>query len=373
MSKLATIRRIDDISPIEGADNIVLIHIDGWRCVALKSEFQKGDLCIYFHIDAWIPRMPQIDHLYKRAKKMFNGREGIKIKTIKLKGQISQGLALPIFNFPQVVGNIPITGWNPLAFTQEEYAELIKQDNERLVGLDVSEYIGVEKWEPVIPGQLGGQVKGNFPGFIQKTDQERCQNMGAEIFVHNKDTKYEVTMKMDGTSFTAFFRDNEDGVCGRNWQLDINEENVGNSLVRMYVDSKLQDVLRLYGKNYAIQGELMGPGIQKNREGLFTHRLYVFDIYDIDNMKYLDPHTRLHVLQDLYNLGLSQEMVHHVPLLEYNKSMEDLGIKNTQELLTFAEGKSIIHPIREGVVFKSMTSEFSFKAISNKFLLKEEE
>jgi RNA ligase (TIGR02306 family) len=371
MRKLATIRTIDEVLPIEGADNIVLVRLDGWQCVALKSEFQPGDLCVYFEIDSWIPRMPQINHLYERAKKMFNGREGIKIKTIKLRGQISQGLALPIFNFPQVAANIPITGWNPLAFTEEEYKALIEEDKRRLIGLDVSEYLGVEKWEPPVPGQLGGQVKGNFPGFIQKTDQERCQNMGTEIFTYNKNSRYEVTMKLDGTSFTAFYRDGEDGVCGRNWQLDVNEENAGNSLVRMYVDSGLQAALRKLGKNIAIQGELLGPGIQKNREGLKAHQLFVFDIYDIDNMRYFTPHDRLNLLA---SLELNRDMVHHVPIIVYSANLYDtFGITNIDGLLKFAEGKSLNHEIREGLVFKREDGEFSFKVINNWFLLKEED
>jgi RNA ligase (TIGR02306 family) len=363
MRKLATIRKIDEVLPIEGADNIVLVRLDGWQCVALKTEFQPGDLCVYFEIDSWIPRMPQINHLYERAKRMFNGREGIKIKTIKLKGQISQGLALPVTAFndrliTMIDGNdSPITvGWNDIA---------------RYPGLDVSEYLGVEKWEPPMPTQLGGQVKGNFPGFIQKTDQERCQNMGAEIFIYNKDSLFEVTMKLDGTSFTAFYRDGEDGVCGRNWQLDINEENAGNSLVRMYVDSGLQAALRKLGKNIAIQGECMGPGIQKNREGLAAHQLFVFDIYDIDNMRYLTPHDRLHLLS---SLELNRDMVHHVPIVAYEANLRDtLGITDTQGLLRYAEGPSLNHQTREGLVFKRIDGEFSFKAISNRFLLKEED
>jgi RNA ligase (TIGR02306 family) len=235
MRKLVTIRKIDEVLPIEGADNIVLVRLDGWQCVALKTEFQPGDLCVYFEIDSWIPRMPQINHLYERAKKMFNGREGIKIKTIKLKGQISQGLALPLTAFPQL--HDFEAGWEAATSGPGDYVGDFWEE------ADFTTLLGVEKWEAPIPGQLGGQVKGNFPGFIQKTDQERCQNMGREIFVHNVDSQYEVTMKVDGTSFTAFYRDGEDGVCGRNWQLDINEENVGNSLVRMYIDSNLQNAL----------------------------------------------------------------------------------------------------------------------------------
>ena len=117
-----------------------------------------------------------------------------------------------------------------------------------------------------------------------RTEQQRCQNIGRYIFAEsdiggNLDSKYEVSMKMDGTSFTGFYVDGEEGVCGRNWELKTDEDNQSNSLVRMYIDSKLQECLRKLGKNYAVQGELMGPGIQQNREGFKTHKLFIFDIY----------------------------------------------------------------------------------------------
>ena len=99
MRKLASIRKIKEILPIEGADLIVLVKIDDWQCVALKTEFSVGDLCVYFEIDSFIPIIPQVEHLRAKAYKKMGDKEGIRIKTIKLKGQISQGLALPVHAF----------------------------------------------------------------------------------------------------------------------------------------------------------------------------------------------------------------------------------------------------------------------------------
>lgn len=358
MRKLATIRQIADILPIEGADAIVLVKIDGWQCVAKKEEFQVGDLCVYYEIDSFLPLRPEYEHIRSRTYRKMGEQEGLRIKTIKLRGQISQGLALPISETLKIE-------WSHTFLNFEDARDL-------QVGDDVTEVLGVQKYEPPVPTQLAGQVSGNFPGFIKKTDQERCQNIGRDIFVTNKDSAYEVTMKMDGTSFTAYYRDMIDGVCGRNWELKI-DENEGNSLVRMYVDSGLQAALREFGGNFAVQGEFMGPGIQKNREGFASPKMFVFDIYDIDAGEYVPPLTRRAILNELYNFGLNKEMVQHVPVIGTYLTMEKLGITNVAELLAYAEGPSLVHLIREGLVFKRIDGKFSFKAISNKYLLKEED
>lgn len=351
MRKLVTIRRIDNLLPIEGADLIELAKVDGWQCVVKKGEFEKGDYCIYFEIDSFLPIEPEFEFLRKSSYKKMGEQEGFRIRTAKFKGQVAQGLALPI-----------------KAVAPDAVRDSLKNDTEaEMFAKDFSDAFGVVKYEPPIPAELAGNVMGNFPGFIRKTDQERCQNLGNEIFVENEDSRYEITMKLDGTSFTAFYVDKEEGVCGRNWELKADESNEHS----MYIDSGLQEILRKYGKNIAVQGELMGPGIQKNREKLAKHKLFIFDIYDIDGGCYFAPHTRHEILQDLWSLGLNRELVDHVPVIAMAESLEDLKVYGVAELLAFAEGPSIVHPIREGLVFKRIDGGFSFKAISNSYLLKE--
>jgi RNA ligase (TIGR02306 family) len=354
MRKLATIRRISELLPIEGADLVQLAKIDGWQCVVKKSEFVVGDLCVYFEIDSHLPVRPEFEILRRNSFKRMGEREGFRIKTIKLRGQLSQGLALPL----------DILGQPHEIFTI----------GEGCIGADVSDDLDVQKYEAAIPTELAGQVKGNFPGFIKKTDQERCQNMYRDIFVDNADARYEITMKLDGTSLTAYYNAGVEGVCGRNWDLKLDDPmNEHNSLIRMYVDSGLGAALRLFGKNYAVQGELMGAGIQKNREGLLVHKLFVFDIYDIDNSRYMSPADRHQIMEELWLKGVNRDMVRHVPLQNMSVTLSEIGITDITGLLAMAEGPSITHAIREGLVFKRMDGGFSFKAISNKFLLKEED
>lgn len=351
MRKLATIRKIDNLLPIEGADLIVTAVIGGWTVVVKKNEFNVGDLCVYFEIDSFLPDgNPAWQHLVEKHPRMFEGNRGHRLKTVRLRGQLSQGFAAST----NIVNDDAI-------FTDMN------------AGLDVSDILNIKKYEAPIPGQLAGQVRGNFPGFIPKTDQERCQNLGVDIFVTNADSHYEVTMKMDGTSFTAYHRDGETGVCGRNWELQVNDDNASNTLVRMFVDSGLQAALSEFGLNYAVQGELMGPAIQGNREAFTAARLFIFDIYDIDGKCYLSPEDRHRVITELWNRGLNRDVVQHVPVMSMGVTLAELGIGNIGELLAFAEGPSFVHPVREGLVFKRADGGFSFKAISNAFLLKEKD
>ena len=360
MRRLATIRMIDEIKSIDGADKICAYRIDGWWIVDFIDLFKVGDLCVYMEVDSFIPITPAVEHLRAKAFKRMGEKEGIRIKTIKLRGQLSQGLALPLSKFSEV----PVQ--------MEGYTEYKFGDNVWNIGEDVSDHLGVVLYELPIPTQLAGQVRGNFPNFIKKTDQERCQNLGRDIFETNKDSKYEVTMKLDGSSFTAYFNNGTDGVCSRNMDLELGEWNVGNSLVRMYIDSGLQAALAVLGRNIAVQGELLGVGIQGNKEGFIFHKLAIFDVYDIDAQCHKAPKIRFEIINDLFNLGLNKEMVIQVPVLYLDVNLSDLNICNMSGLLEFAKGPSIHAPLREGVVFKRMDGQFSFKVINNDWLLKNE-
>jgi len=308
-------------------------------------------------IDSFLPIRPEFEFLRKSSFKKMGDQEGFRIKSIKLRGKLSQGLALPYAMFPDAMTAFHKTR----AYDPDEG------------NFDVTDILGVQKYEAPIPAELSGQVAGNFPSFIKKTDQERCQNLGVEIFETNKDARYEVTVKLDGTSFTGFFNNGEDGVCSRNWSLKVNEENQYNSFVRMFINSGLQSVLHSYGKNIAVSGELMGPGIQGNRENLREHRLYVFDIYNIDEQRYMTPDERHDTMDELWTYGVDGNIVRHVPILHNYVTLPQLNISNTDDLLAFAEGPSLTHSIREGLVYKSFDGKFSFKTISNKFLLKSED
>lgn len=341
MRKLVTLRKIDLLDPIQGADMIECATIGGWKVVVKRGEFSVGDLCVYFEIDSWLPESDSRFSFLMKGVREFEGVKGHRLRTIKLRGVISQGLALPLSLFPEF--------------------------NDIGEDADFAELLGIKKWEPTIPAQLAGLMRGNFPSRISKTDQERCQNLVKEIFEDNIDSDYEVTIKLDGTSATFYHDNGYVGACSRNLDLKICEENAGNTYVKMLIDSKLQTALPQFG-NIAIQGEIMGPSIQGNREALNRALFFIFDVFLIDGRRYMNPSERLAFFDELVPL-VNADLVYHVPIIAHSANLLDtFGIKNVQQLLKFAEGKSITHTVREGLVFKRDDGKFSFKAISNKFL-----
>jgi hypothetical protein len=341
MRKMATIRKIDALRPIEGADTIECAIVGGWTVVAKKGEYTAGDLAVYCEIDSFIPTAIA-PFLTKAGQypKTFEGVEGERLRTMKLRGQLSQGLLLPL-------------------------SVLTMVDSLLFEGLDVSIPLGIIKYEAPVPAQLAGEVRGMFPSFMPKTDQERIQNLSAEFaqWQTNKLT-WEVTEKLDGASMTVYVNGDDHGVCSRNLNLKDTE---GNSLWKVAHRDQITSAIFESGRNLAIQGEIVGEGIQGNAYKIKGQSFYVFDIYDIDAGRYLNPVERKEFC-DLYGIM-------HVPVLAYKAELYDtLGIATIEQVLKFAEAKSVMGditgPEREGLVFKCHEREVSFKAISNKFLLK---
>jgi RNA ligase (TIGR02306 family) len=335
--KMATIRCIDELNPIEGADKIEVATVGGWKVVCQKGLYTVGDLAVYCEIDSFIPTtiapfLTRDGHY----PKTYEGVEGERLKTVKLRGQISQGLLLPL---------------------KEMYGAL-RGLNDHFDGQDVSENLGIVKYEPPVSAQLAGIAKGSFPSQIPKTDQERCQNLKREISA-SIGTAFEVTEKLDGSSMTVYLLDGVFGVCSRN--LDL-KESEGNTFWKAARELDLETKMRDTADNFAIQGELIGEGIQKNIYGIKGHEFHVYDMYDILVGAYMPP---AQVSNNCEKFGL-----HHCPVLDDNCILTEYD--TVDRLLELAEGKSRLNSKvdREGLVFKAVNGGFSFKAISNKFLMK---
>jgi RNA ligase (TIGR02306 family) len=334
MRKLATIQRVEDVLPIEGADRIEKIKIKGWYCVAQKGEFKPGDLCYYMEIDSLLPNTPQFSFLLKGTslkKSIEDGKEieGIRLKTKKLLGQISQGLAMPLSTFPEMTV--------------------------RDIGTDVSPQLGIHKYQAPIPSELLGEMKGKAPGFIPKTEEERVQNV-LELIEKYKGQRFYKTSKLDGESSSIFKHDGEFGVCGHELEYIDNDKTIFWKLARQY------DLQNKLTEGFAIQAETVGEGIQKNRLGLKGKDLYVFYVFDINKWQYLKLDDMLLFVKDL---GLKT-----VPILDDNFILNH----TCDELITMADGTSPLNPtcLQEGIVFRlyDSTEKISFKSISNQYLLK---
>jgi RNA ligase (TIGR02306 family) len=281
--KLASIRVVSELLPIEGADKIELAIIDGWKVVVAKDVGHKvGDKVVYCEIDSFLPIKDEFEFLRKSSyKKMSDGSEGFRLKTIKLRGQISQGLILPL--------------------------SLIEYTNVNFeVGMDVTLMLGITKYEPPIPAELAGKVKGLFPSFIQKTDEERVQNLSVDYEQWKVQSKHKfyVTEKLDGTSATFYVKDGEFGVCSRNLEL---LETEGNTFWKVARELDLENKMKSLGKNISLQGELIGEGIQGNPYGVKGHTVRFFTGFDID--KYQKIHF-IELTVMLMEMGLQ-----YVPVL----------------------------------------------------------
>jgi RNA ligase (TIGR02306 family) len=211
-------------------------------------------------------------------------------------------------------------------------------------------------------------VEDNENFFANGVLVHNCQNLHYEIFTEHKGESYEVTVKLDGSSCTIYAKDGDIGVCSRN--LDL-KETEGNSFWRAAREQGIIDALLSFhtstGRNIALQGELCGEGIQNNQEKIQGQRFFLFDVFDIDTQAYMVPSQRMALLAHLVDLGSSVE---HVPVFNPVVKVSDL-FSTIEDLLAYAEGPSLNPAVqREGLVFKSHASEFSFKAISNKWLLK---
>lgn len=360
--KLVTVRQVTAINPIPDADSIECITIEGWKLVSQKGNYQVGDLAVYFEIDSFLPTGDiRWQDLVDKSGREFEGKLGHRLRTIKLRGQVSQGFSIPLRKFPEIEQYL----FDNFPEGSVSRAEWIKQIRD----IDFAEMLGVVKWEAPIPAELQGLVKGLFPSFIRKTDQERIQNL--PDVVNDTEAEYERTLKLDGSSMTVYNFNDELGVCSRNLELKL-EGNDSNTLIKVATQGKLLDALKAMGRNIAVQGELMGPGIQGNREQLKFHKFFIFDIFDIDTQEYLPPENRWTVVEFLqHNFGLNMDIVNHVPI--DSQSFKIPAGTTVQDMLDQAEGPSLTHPIREGFVYKRKDGKFSFKTISNRFLMKEKD
>lgn len=412
--KLASVRRIAAIDPIEGADKIVCVTVDGWKLVSNKENgFKVNDLVIYFEIDSFLPIREEFEWMRDRCYKNIPGLgEGFRVKTIKLRGQVSQGIIVGMSDFCELHnGQWYILNDDGISLTVDE-------------GSDLTDFLGVRKYEKPIPINMQGRSKGNFPSFIKKTDEDRAQNCwggiknwilydkpvvtevtnpdmfrdisdlwddpvfqaktagrffksGEQIFektmvpnspdVVEQRSQFEATLKLDGSSITIYQYDGKFGVCSRNLEL---QRDPNNPFWQAAISSGLLAYLAQTGDNYAVQGELMGPGVQGNRESLSELFIYVFNVFDIDKQQYLLPAAR-DTWMDGLDLSYGDYNLHKVPCLNWIIKFD--GKEDINYFLEIADNtKSLYNPIAEGIVFKShVEGGPSFKIISNKYLLKE--
>ena len=329
MRTLASIQTINAIEPIAGADAIERARVLGWWVVVKRGEHHPGDKVVYCEIDSLLPERPEFEFLrkgsFRSAITTSSGQvllpAGFRIKTVKLRGQVSQGICFPL----------SILGANPATAD----------------GTDVTAQLGIVKFDPPLPASMSGRVKGAFPGFVPKTDETRVQILEALIARQRGKTFY-VTEKLDGTSFTAFLSDGEFGVCSRNQWLD--EGDLGNALCRVARDldlaGKLAQSRARLGFDLAIQGEIIGPGVQGNKYARKQVELHLFNIVNLDAFRLVD---HADMLSEAAAMGLT--VVPQLASIVLDHSVDAL-VELSVGMSALAEG---VH--REGVVLRPLKDE----------------
>ena len=241
MRKLAIIKKVWKIEPIENADRLECASVMGWKCVVNKGQFKEGDLGVYFEIDSFLPIRPEFEFLrvssYKKTDIMG---EGFRLKTMQFRGQISQGLFLPVNTFPEL-----------------QNVEL---------GQNVTEVLGVRKWEIEERVTTGGTVIGNLPYDVPHTDETRIQ-AEPELIQAFSGLKYYITTKMDGSSHSISVDENGLHVCGHNYEYKDDGSSAFYEFIKKHeYDRRIIGLSKMYnvGLPVTIQGEFCAPGIQKN-------------------------------------------------------------------------------------------------------------
>ncbi|MBQ9075355.1 MAG: 2'-5' RNA ligase [Mogibacterium sp.] len=346
MRKLASIQRIWKIEPIEGADRIELAHVLGWQCVVNKGQFSEMDKAVYFEVDSFLPIRPEFEFLrassYKKTDIMG---EGFRLRTMKFRGQISQGLVLPVTAFPEIPENAD-------------------------VGTDVSEMLGVRKWEIEERLTTGGTVIGTLPRDIPHTDETRVQAEPALIQAF-AGLEYYISTKMDGSSHSIGLDEDGFHVTGHNYEYKDDGTSGFYELVKeRRIEQRMRDFATANGlSSFTIQGELCAPGIQKNPLKLAKPEWYVFTVRE--NGKRVGLSKMLEICDAL--------KLEHVPIEEIDTDLPS-KYPTVEALLERADGQYPNGGKKEGIVIRPtepvfcdiISAALSMKVVSNKYLLKKE-
>ena len=344
MRKLASIQRVWKIEPIEGADRIELAHVLGWQCVVNKGQFQPMDIAVYFEIDSFLPIRDEFEFMRSSSyKKTDIMGEGFRLRTMRFRGQISQGLLLPVSQFPEIPKNAD-------------------------VGDDVTELLGVRKWEIEERATTGGTVIGTLPYDIPHTDETRVQEE-PELIQAFAGLEYYISTKMDGSSHSIGIDENGFHVTGHNYEYKDDGSSSFYKLVKAReYQAKMEDYMKVLGlKTLAIQGELCAPGIQQNRLRLTKPEWYVFTIRE--NGKRVGLKRMLQICEALD--------ITPVPIEEVDTDLPS-KYPTVEALLSRADGEYPNGGKKEGIVIRPtepvfcplISASLSMKVVSNKYLLK---
>jgi len=332
MSNLATLQKIKNVRHHPNADALDLAQVLGWQVVTKRDELKEDELCVYIVIDTVLPEHPEFEFLRNK---------NFRIKPIRLRGESSAGIVFPL-------GLLAKFGYD---FRGPLYE-----------GMDVTTILGVKHYEKPIPPELAGQAFGSMPSFLIITDEDNLRTYPDALpELHSR--PYYITRKDDGCSGTFYLRGEEFGVCSRRIHLKPSETN---GFWRMAKKYDIENALRTeFPKgNMAIQGEVCGPGIQKNKLGLKELELHVFNIFDIVGRTYLD-YDKVVAFCKKYNIPMVT-LVAEGSTFGYN--IEELvKLASEQTYPTGGPAEGIVIRPKEGFRSEVLKKVWSGKVLNEKY------
>lgn len=355
MRQLASVQRVISVSPIPGADSIEMARVLGWNVVVKRGEYTAGDLVVYCEVDSILPERAEFEFLRKscyRAPIVANGVTvipgGFRIKTIKLRGQISQGICFPVS-----------------VLATDQFSE--GDDATRALGVVKYDVDAIAEAQHAYPN-ITVRNK-TFPWFIPRTDETRIQSC-PNLLLRHRGLRVTVTEKLDGSSFTAFAHEGQIGICSRNQQLDTDGDGMMEVWARNHgLIEKMETLRQHVGHDFAVQGEFIGPKVQGNKYAQKEHSVMLFSSYNISTGTYMN-----HAVTDAYALALSLATV---PVLYENLLLPE----TVEKLVTLATRRSTMNRSMqaEGIVVRgvAVTQDeklgwVSFKVINPEFCLRYE-
>lgn len=353
--RLATVETIESIRPIPNADAIECARVRGWDVVVKVGEFVPGDRCVYFEIDTFLDTtLPEFAFLAAHGVRTdADGRRGHALRTMKLRGQVSQGLIMPLSTWPLIIAAVDKVN--------------MAEGRSTIIGADLTDELTMGLWEPPISASLSGKVRGHRPSWISKTDEERLQNI-PDILNH-RDRSWAATEKVDGTSVTFYHDGTTFGCCSRNLDLlETDDNSIWKVARELGIEERLSSIIdptRMWNpyQRVAIQGEIFGEGIQKNPLKISGLRFAAFN-YIVNGNGWS------------WNFWPNWLIVQSVPTLDLpfpttlEEALEQANGLRSRYCDTTAEG--IVWADRGGkdVLLASGYVNPSFKVISNNYLIK---
>ena len=384
--KLATVAKILNIEPIPGADNIEKVFVRGWQCVAKKGEFKVGDLCVYIEVDSIMPdgltlekkeewralnkqmskaqfdgdrmilkqAMEKISNLNTRPEFEFLRSVKFHIKTRRILGEMSQGICFPLSILKESIDNA--TGLGAL----KDVISVLVNNGTIKEDLDVTSELGVTQYIAPDPAVMGGDAAGTLTGVgLLISDEERLENLNAK-YETMRLFQYFKTEKLEGTSCTVYLKNGKFGVCGRTVDFQVPEEDdpfeglnsYWKTAIRLGIEEKMRNLFDNRDEavegvtkkldNFAIQGELIGEGIQGNIYKLKGQIIRFYNAFYIDKQEYMCYDSFVHLIREM---GLET-----VPILDDNYTLPE----NAIDLLLEADVTySVLNPAQliEGFVY----------------------